>query len=42
MWVEIYQTTRSNNPEDSKLPTYRCDNLKSYKPILIDVFNNYK
>jgi hypothetical protein len=28
--VNVYQTTRCNNPEDSHLHTRRRDNLKSY------------
>jgi hypothetical protein len=34
--VNVYQTTRRNNPEDSKLHTCRRENLKSHK--LEDVF----
>jgi hypothetical protein len=33
--VEIYQTTQRNNPEDSNLQTYHCENLKSYICILL-------
>jgi hypothetical protein len=29
-WVNFYQTTRRNNPEDSHLHTRRRENLKSY------------
>jgi hypothetical protein len=31
--VEVYQTTRRYNPEDSHLRTHRRENLKSYKII---------
>jgi hypothetical protein len=30
MLVQLYQTTRCYNPEDSHLHTYRRENLKSY------------
>jgi protein subunit release factor A len=35
--VNFYQTTRRYNPEDSRLQTHRCENLKSYnlKTLLV-------
>jgi hypothetical protein len=32
--VNVYQTTRRNNPEDSQLHTRRRENLKPHKPKL--------
>jgi hypothetical protein len=34
-WVNFYQTTRRNNPEDSHLQTRRCENLKSHDDFLV-------
>jgi hypothetical protein len=31
--VQLYQTTRRYNPEDSHLHTHRRENLKSYLPF---------
>jgi hypothetical protein len=31
--VNVYQTTRRYNPEDSHLSTHRCENLKSCLPF---------
>jgi hypothetical protein len=36
MLVNLYQTTRRYNPEDSYLRTYRLENLKSYLPYVYD------
>jgi hypothetical protein len=40
--VNVYQTTRRYNPEDSHLRTHRRENLKSYQnEILPEIFNVY-
>jgi hypothetical protein len=33
MLVNFYQTTEYNNPEDCRLHTHDCENLKSYKGL---------
>jgi hypothetical protein len=33
--VNFYQTTRRYNPEDIHLRTHRCENLNSYKILVI-------
>jgi hypothetical protein len=33
--VEVYETTRRYNPEDSHLRTHRRENLKSYFPGIV-------
>jgi hypothetical protein len=33
--VNFYQTTRGYNPEDSRLRTYRRENLKSYMKMTV-------
>jgi hypothetical protein len=35
MLVNFYQTTQRCNPEDSHIRTHRCENLKSYKIVLL-------
>jgi hypothetical protein len=38
--VNLYQTTRRYNPEDSHLRTYRRENLKSYQATLFQCLGN--
>jgi hypothetical protein len=33
--VNFYQTTRRYNPEDSRLRTHHCENLKSYLGYIV-------
>jgi hypothetical protein len=37
--VNVYQTTRRYNPEDSHLRTHRRENLKSYKIVFVYQYN---
>jgi hypothetical protein len=38
--VDFQRNTRRHIPEDSILFNYRCENLKSFKPILSDTGTN--
>jgi hypothetical protein len=35
MWVETQQTTQRHIPEDDILHNHSCENLKSYKGMLV-------
>jgi hypothetical protein len=40
--VDIQRTTRRYIPEDGTLHNHRCENLKSYITLLINIYNKFR